>query len=49
MAVIFDAIYLEKKILLLDLDDDTSFVKTLKEIDSVDIEIRKNLNSLVIS
>ena len=31
-GVIFDAIYLEKKILLLDLDDDTSFVKTLKEI-----------------
>ena len=31
------------------MDESTSFVKTLKEIDSVDIEIRKNLNSLVIS
>ena len=46
-GAVFDAIYL-KKILLLDMDESTSFVKTLKEIDSVDIEIRK-LNSLVIS
>ena len=31
------------------MDESTSFLKTLKEIDSVDIEIRKNLNSLVTS
>lgn len=47
-GVVFDTIHLEKKILLLDMDESTSFVKTLKEIDSVDIEIRKNLNSLVV-
>ena len=45
-GIVFDTLYLEKKIILLDLDSKTNFVKTLKDIESVDIDIRNHLKSL---
>ena len=44
-GIVFDTLYLEK-IILLDLDSKTNFVKTLKDVESVDIDIRNHLKSL---
>ena len=45
-GIVFDTLYLEKKIILLDLDPEINFVKTLKHIESVDIDIRNHLKTL---
>lgn len=42
-GIIFDSIYLNKKVVLLDMQDSSEFVKILKQNNSLDIRIRENL------
>ena len=42
-GIIFDSIYLNKKVILLDMLDSSEFVKILKKNNSLDIKIRENL------
>ena len=39
----FDSIYLNKKVVLLDMFDDSEFVKNIKKNDRMDIKVRENL------
>jgi len=42
-GIIFDSIYLHKKVVLLDMFDGSEFVKDLKDSNSLDIKVRQNL------